>query len=311
MQLRTKKPFHLLLVCLALSLMVGCTASSSPTNGEELPTYQLEIDLLGTKDTFPLDSQGRLKTGVNLSSSDGEIIMSLNEGTILVDEDEKPLQFIQVTIDPSPPPPEGTYIVGAVYDFAPESASFIPSLKLTLGYDSNKLPEGLGEDDVYIACYENDKWEMLRYKEVEKEADQVTTQIDHLSKYAVLISSEQSTTISALANRVDVIYFHRTIRCHSCLYSEAQIRATLNEYFAEELESGRITFLSVDVQNKDNATIIEKYGAYGPQLFINVLKGDTESIEEVQEFWDFIDDDEGFSRLIIDKVNEALEGASL
>ena len=65
------------------------------------------------------------------------------------------------------------------------------------------------------------------------------------------------------------------------------------------------------MQDENNAEIIEKYGAFGPQLFISVLEGNTESIEEVQEFWDFIDDDEGFSNLIIDKVNEALKGTSL
>jgi cytochrome oxidase Cu insertion factor (SCO1/SenC/PrrC family) len=112
-------------------------------------------------------------------------------------------------------------------------------------------------------------------------------------------------------SQVNIVYFHRTNRCHSCKYSEAQTSATLDTYFADELASGKITFVSVDVQDESNAAIIEKYGAYGPQLFISVLKGDTENIIEVQEFWDFIDDDEGFSNLIIDKVNEALEAADL
>jgi hypothetical protein len=115
----------------------------------------------------------------------------------------------------------------------------------------------------------------------------------------------------AEVSQVNIVYFHRTNRCHSCQYSEAQTRATLDTYFADELASGKITFVSVDVQDESNAAIIEKYGAYGPQLFISVLKGDTESVSEVQEFWDFIDDDEGFSNLIIDKVNEALEAANL
>ena len=112
-------------------------------------------------------------------------------------------------------------------------------------------------------------------------------------------------------NQVNIVYFHRTKRCHSCLYSEAQTLATLDKYFAEQLASGKITFVSVDVQDENNATIIEKYGAYGPQLFITVLKGNTESIEEVKVFWNFIGDDDGFSNLIIDKVNEALEDAGL
>ena len=115
----------------------------------------------------------------------------------------------------------------------------------------------------------------------------------------------------AEVSQVNIVYFHRTNRCYSCKYCEAQTRATLDAYFADELASGKITFVSVDVQDESNAAIIEKYGAYGPQLFVSVLKGDTESITEVQEFWDYIGDDEGFSNLIIDKVNEALEAAYL
>jgi len=115
----------------------------------------------------------------------------------------------------------------------------------------------------------------------------------------------------AEVSQVNIVYFHRTNRCHSCQYCEAQTRTTLDTYFADELASGKITFVSVDVQDESNTAIIDKYGAYGPQLFISVLKGDTESITEVQEFWDFIDDDEGFSNLIIDKVNEALGAANL
>jgi hypothetical protein len=111
------------------------------------------------------------------------------------------------------------------------------------------------------------------------------------------------------ANQVNIVYFHRTQRCHSCQYSEAQTSATLEKYFADELASGKITFVSVDVQDENNVEIIEKYGAFGPQLFISVLERNGETIEEVQEFWDFIDDDDGFSNLIIDKVNEALKGS--
>jgi hypothetical protein len=126
-----------------------------------------------------------------------------------------------------------------------------------------------------------------------------------------IIEPQPTPEPQAEVSQVNIVYFHRTKRCYSCKYSEAQTRATLDTHFADELASGKITFVSVDVQDESNAAIIDKYGAYGPQLFISVLKGDTESITEVQEFWDFIGDDDGFSNLIIDKVNEALEAADL
>jgi hypothetical protein len=108
--------------------------------------------------------------------------------------------------------------------------------------------------------------------------------------------------------RVDVIYFHRTQRCHSCTYAEAQTVATLETDFASELADGTVTFASIDIQDEANSEIITKYSAYSSQLFVTTLAGDSETTTEIIEFWDYIDNDDGFSQLIISRVNEALAG---
>jgi len=111
-------------------------------------------------------------------------------------------------------------------------------------------------------------------------------------------------------HRVDVVYFHRTNRCHSCTYAEEQIRYTLETYFSDELRSGTVTFQSVDVQNPDNAEIIEKCGAYTSQLFLITVTDDSEHIEHVEEIWKLIGKDEDFSNLVKDKITDALERAA-
>jgi len=181
-----------LLIILVGGMLCAC-GSPAPevTNGGELSTYQLEIDLLGAKDAFLVDSLGRLKTNVELSSADGTISLSLKEGTIVLDKDGKPLQFIQIVTDPTlPPPPEDAYVVGAVYDFAPRRATFDPPLKLTFSYEPGELPEGVRESDVYIACYQDSKWDKVPYKQVEAEKHRVTTQVNYFAKYAVLAPRE-------------------------------------------------------------------------------------------------------------------------
>ena len=317
----TNKPlWHFLVAGLALSLMVGCTPSSTKppaANGEEQLTYQLEIDLLGTKSNALIDSQGKLKTPVDLSSADDRITLSLNEGTMSLNREGEPLQAIEVTIDSNPPPPpEDANKVGPVYDLAPQGATFNPPIKLTLTYEPKELPEGLMEEDVYIACYEDGKWEMLRYKQVDTERHNVTTQVDHFARYAVLIPSKESTPIPApepgttsVVDRVDVVYFHRTNRCYSCIYAETGILYTLETYFEKEMSSGKLTFKSVDVQDASNAAIIKKYDAYTSQLFINAVTGDTERIEHVTEIWQFLGNDEAFCNVVRTKIEKALEGA--
>ena len=110
-------------------------------------------------------------------------------------------------------------------------------------------------------------------------------------------------------HRVDVVYFHRTKQCYSCVYAEEQTFYTLEKYFADELRSGMVTFQSVDVQNPDNAEIIEKCGAYTSQLFIITITDDSEHIEHVEEIWKLIGKDEDFSNLVKDKMPGALERA--
>jgi len=181
------------LICLLL--VVSCTASPTTApaaNRGELATYQIEIDLLGAKHEAVVDIQGRLKTTIQVTSADGTISLSLEEGTIVLDKDGKPLQLIQTIIDPNPPPPpEDAHIVGAVYDLRPQGATFDPPLKLTLSYDPEELPGGVRESKVYIAPYdEGTGWGGWYYKNVDTERHRVATRIDHFARYAVLAPRE-------------------------------------------------------------------------------------------------------------------------
>ncbi len=182
-----------LLIILVAGMLCACGSPAPEVANEgELSTYHLEIDLLGARNTFLVDSQGRLKTSVQVTSADGAISLSIDADTILLDKDEKPLQFIQATVDPTLPlPPEGACIIGMVYDLRPQGATCEPPLKLTLSYDPEELPEGMSESEVYIAPYnEGTGWGMWHYKSVDTENHRVTTQVDYFAKYAVLAPRE-------------------------------------------------------------------------------------------------------------------------
>ena len=308
-----KTLYPLLLACLVLSLMVGCaTSSTAPpvTNGRELSTYQLEINLLGTKSEFPVDSQGRLKAEVELSSADGRLSLSLNEGTLVRDKNGLPLQVIDVAIEPNPPPPpEDTYIVGAVYDFRPEGANFDPQIKLTLSYDPEELPEGAIEGNLHIARYQDTGWGKLLYKNVDVESHKVTTQINHFARIAVLAPKEHPTLDkpSDPADRVEVVYFHRTQRCHSCIYVEEGTRYTMETYFKDELANGKLTFETFNIEHEENAAIVKKYGAFTSSLFINTIRYGTDHIEEAAEIYTLIGNDEAFARILKSKIEKSLK----
>jgi len=180
----------ILLITLVLGLvMTGCTSAPTPgaANGEGLPAYQLEINLPGEKDEFFIDSQGVLKSEVEISSADGRINLSADKATTFLDRDGKPLNVINAAIDPKPPlPPEDAYIVGLVYSLEPQGATFDPWLLLTLSYEPEELPKGVRENDLYIAYYNGSEWSKLPYKKVDTNDHSVTTQIYHSTIFAIL-----------------------------------------------------------------------------------------------------------------------------
>jgi thioredoxin 1 len=186
--------FLLVVVLLLFWLLAGCQSDVSPqvTPGE--PTFELNVDILGRTHAVSLDDEGRLVTSAALASPDGRVILSIDKGSRLLDKDGKPLSSISMKTEPELLPlAEGAYIIGTVYRLGPQEAVFDRPLKLTLSYDPGQLPEGVREDDVYIAPYdENTGWGSYSYKRVESDKHRVTTQIERMTRYAVLVPARPS-----------------------------------------------------------------------------------------------------------------------
>ena len=117
-----------------------------------------------------------------------------------------------------------------------------------------------------------------------------------------------SNNSSGPADRVEVVYFHRTQRCSTCIHAEELTRYTLETYFADELDSGKLTFQSIDLQNSNNAAIVNKYGAYGSQLFINTVRDDADHIEQATDLYPLVYKDEAFVKSLKSKIEQSLGG---
>lgn len=64
---------------------------------------------------------------------------------------------------------------------------------------------------------------------------------------------------------------------------KANTKATLDTYFAEELKTGKIVFQIVDVDDKKNEKLAEKFEATGTALMINQVKGGKEKIIDLSD----------------------------
>jgi hemolysin activation/secretion protein len=88
-----------------------------------------------------------------------------------------------------------------------------------------------------------------------------------------------------LSNRIDIVYFHTKIRCVTCLCFEKQVTNLINKYFQDAVNSGKLTYRVLNVQDQQNAALARKYGAVGSQLFINNVINDFDNIEDIQDIW--------------------------
>jgi len=85
-------------------------------------------------------------------------------------------------------------------------------------------------------------------------------------------------------NKIEVLDFHTAHRCTSCLNIEAYTKETLNKYFTKEMKEGKITFALINADEKVNEKLVEKFGAYGTTLCLNVIKNGNETPHDITEF---------------------------
>ena len=115
---------------------------------------------------------------------------------------------------------------------------------------------------------------------------------------------------SGATGRVDVVYFHPHRRCGPCLYIEMRARYNIETHFQDAVASGKLTFQIYDLGDKENAAIANKYGAVGPQLFINTIRDGVDHIEHIQDVWmpKYLNDQEAFDELIQSLIEQSLKG---
>ncbi len=86
------------------------------------------------------------------------------------------------------------------------------------------------------------------------------------------------------ATKLQVVYFHAKYRCATCISIEENTKKTLNTYFASQLKDGTIKFQVLDVSDKKNEKLAEKYEASGSSLFLTKLNGIKETTTDFTNY---------------------------
>ncbi len=86
-------------------------------------------------------------------------------------------------------------------------------------------------------------------------------------------------------SHVEVVYFHRTERCPSCVNAENYTRETIEKYFADQVKRGLLSLRVLDVEKVQNAPWVNKFDAAGSSLHLSIIVDATEYLCPIQDIW--------------------------
>jgi len=110
------------------------------------------------------------------------------------------------------------------------------------------------------------------------------------------------------ALRVVVSYFHRTIRCETCLKFEELADRALREAFAVELASGRLVWRVADFEEPGHESDVAEYDILESSLIVSRFAGDEEmDWKKLDAIWDLVKDEEVFVQYIQGEVAAYLD----
>lgn len=116
-------------------------------------------------------------------------------------------------------------------------------------------------------------------------------------------AAEQNAEAVKPADRVVVMYFHRTQRCPTCLRMGGYAEEAVLKGFAKEVQSGAVEFHYVDFQDAKNAALAKAYKITGPALVVvKVDDGKTVGVKPLAEIWTKSREKDEFLKYVRDHV---------
>ncbi|MBI5326424.1 MAG: hypothetical protein HZB41_14325 [Ignavibacteriae bacterium] len=103
--------------------------------------------------------------------------------------------------------------------------------------------------------------------------------------------------------RIDIFYFHATIRCHTCLTIEDFIKKSVWMSFEKELKDSTILLASLDFLQPENEQFQEKYNFDTQTLIVSrKVNGIEIKWKNLDKIWDYVNDFEKFKDYIVNEI---------
>lgn len=112
--------------------------------------------------------------------------------------------------------------------------------------------------------------------------------------------------ITAPAEKIEVVHFHGTHQCFSCITVGEFALKTIKNKFPKEYENGKIVFQEINGDLPENSEIVKKYQAGGSSLFVNAIVDGKDNIKEDTNVWRYTSNEKQFIEYFQSKLNTLL-----
>jgi hypothetical protein len=118
-------------------------------------------------------------------------------------------------------------------------------------------------------------------------------------------AAEKKAEAKTPADRVVVMYFHRTQRCPTCLKMGSYSEEAVVKGYPKEIKARTVEFHYIDFQDEKNAALTKAYKISGPALVVvKVVNHKPADIRNLQEIWTKNRDKDVFLKYVRDNVTE-------
>ena len=106
---------------------------------------------------------------------------------------------------------------------------------------------------------------------------------------------------------VNVMYFHGTVRCQTCLTVEAFAETVMKNSFRHEMTEGIVNWQVIDYEMAQDTSSVRRYGIENQALVISkVLNGRELTWKRLPKVWKLVDDFPAFQKYLVQNVKEML-----
>jgi len=132
-------------------------------------------------------AEGVFTEDATAESEDALARLTIDEGTTGLIEGEPLSEISMLEMEVPPAPPADSSVIGLVYDFGPDGATFEPPITLTFTYDPALIPEGVLEENLVIAIWDAEAGEWVNLVSiVDPVTNTIRAPVSHFTAFTVL-----------------------------------------------------------------------------------------------------------------------------